>query len=448
MRLSRHASARLLAAALLLGGAVAARAAVFDPTTFTLANGLQVVVVENHRAPVVTHMVWYRAGAADEQPGKSGIAHFLEHLMFKGTKTMPPGAFSQEIARLGGDENAFTTQDYTAYYQSVAVEHLEEMMRLEADRMANLVLTDAVVLPERDVILEERRQRVDSDPGAQLNEMMRAALFLNHPYRVPTIGWEHEMRGLTTEDAIAWHQRWYAPNNAIVVISGDVTAERVRPLAEKYYGVIPARAVPARDRPQEPAQFAPRRVTLESPRVKLANWLRLYQAPSYHRGAAGHTAALQVLAEILGGGTTSRLYRRLVVEQKLATGAGCGYDPDSVDLSVFSVYATAQSGGDSAVIEPAVDAEIARLVADGVTAGEVERAKALLQAAAVKARDSLSGPARTIGSSLATGSTVEHIESWPQRIGAVTVEQVNAAARAVFNLDYSVTGRLLPAAGS
>jgi zinc protease len=446
MRLGLRLAAAVAAAVVALGS-LSARAAVFSPSTITLANGLQVVVIENHRAPVVTHMVWYRVGAADEQPGKTGIAHFLEHLMFKGTKTVPPGAFSEMVARLGGSENAFTTADYTAYFQSVAVEHLEEMMKLEADRMVNLVLTDEVVMPERDVILEERRQRIDNDPGSQLMEMARSALFLNSPYRMPTIGWENEMRGLTTADAVAWHTKWYEPGNAIVVISGDVTMEQVRPLAEKYYGALPATAVPVRARPDEPAQFAPRRVTKEDPRVQLASWTRLYQAPSYHRGATEHAYALEVLAELLGGGTSSRLYRSLVVEQRVATGAGSGYDGDNLDLSTFNLYASAQQGGGVTAIEQAMEAEIARLLKDGVTEDEVARAKTSLQAEAVKARDSLSGPARVLGSGLATGSTIGDIEAWPERIGAVTVADVNAAAKAVFDINYSVTAILLPKAG-
>jgi len=427
-----------------------AQAAVFNPSTITLANGLQVVVIENHRAPVVTHMVWYKVGAADEVPGKTGIAHFHEHLMFKGTKTVPPGAFSAMVARLGGNENAFTTQDYTAYYQSVSVDHLEEMMKLEADRMQNLVLTDDVVLPERNVIIEERRQRIDNDPGAQLGEMMRASLFLNHPYRMPTIGWKNEMEGLTTADAIAWHQKWYVPNNAIVVISGDVTMDQVRPLAEKYYGAIPAQQLAPRVRPDEPAQFAPRRVTMQDARVELASWTRQYESPSYHRGAKEHAYALEVLSEILGGDTSSRLYRGLLIDQKVATSAGSSYDGDNVDLSVFSLYAAAPPGGglpEIDAIEKAVDAQIGKLLKDGVTADEVSRAKAVLQAEAVKARDSLSGPARMVGTALATGSTVADVEAWPDRIGAVTVDDVNAAAKAVFDIDYSVTGILLPQAG-
>ncbi len=421
-----------------------ARAEVFNPHTLTLANGLQVVVVENHRAPVVTHMVWYKVGAADEPAGKSGIAHFLEHLMFKGTDTEPPGEFSQQVARVGGDENAFTTQDYTAYFQTVAVEHLALVMRLEADRMTHLKLDDAVVLPERDVILEERRQRIDNEPGSQLSELARAVLFLNHPYRNPTIGWEHEMRGLTTADAVDFYRRWYAPNNAVLVIAGDITLEQVRPLAEKYYGVIPAREVPARVRLAEPPPIAPRRVELASPRVQQPSWSRSYLAPSYHSAGAEHADALELLAEIIGGGPTSRLYRHLVVEQGLATGIGAWYGPDAVDLGTFGISASPQPGTELPVLEAAIEQELAAVLADGVTQAELDAAKTLLQADAVKARDSLSNPARTIGSTLATGGTLDDVESWPDRIGAVTVEQVNAAARYLLKPESSVTSVLLP----
>ena len=417
---------------------------VFEPKTFTLENGLQVVVVENHRAPVVTHMVWYKAGSADEKAGHTGIAHFLEHLMFKGTKTVPPGAFSAEVARFGGDENAFTTTDYTTYFQSVSADHLEDVMRLEADRMANLVLTDEEVLPERDVILEERRQRIDNEPGSQLAEMMRAALFLNHPYRMPTIGWANEMRELTTADALDWYGHWYAPNNATLVIVGDVTAEQVRPLAEKYYGVIPKKDVPQRMRPQEPAQFAPRRVVMESSKVQQGQWSRQYQAPSYRLDPDKDAYALEVLAEIMGGSTTSRLYRRLVVDDRIASGAGAYYDADNYDLSVFGVYAVPppESGPEKA--ESAIDEEIARLLRDGVTEEEVAAAKKSMLNDAIKARDSLQAPARIIGTALSTGSTIEDIESWPDRISAVTAAQVKAAAEHVLKINYSVTGILLP----
>jgi len=439
---------RIVAAALsLIVGAIAAddaAAKVFDPQTFTLANGLQVVVVENHRAPVVTHMVWYKAGAADEKAGKTGIAHFLEHLMFKGTKTVPPGVFSTEVARIGGDENAFTSYDYTAFFQSVAVQRLEDVMRLEADRMVNLVLTDKEVLPERNVILEERRQRIDNEPGSQLGEMMRASLFLNHPYRMPIIGWEREMRELTTADALEWYGRWYAPNNAILIIAGDVTAEQVRPLAEKYYGVIPARTVPERIRPLEPAQFAPRRVVLESTKVQQGQWSRQYQAPGYRLGPKEDAYALELLAEIMGGSTSSRLYRRLVVDDRVASGAGAYFDADNYDLSIFGFYAVPPSGDGAAKVEPVIDEEIARLLRDGVTEEELAAAKKSLLSDAIKARDGLAAPARIIGAGLSTGSTIEDIEAWPDRINAVTVAQVKAAAEHVLQINYSVTGILLP----
>lgn len=424
--------------------ATPAAAKMFSPESFFLENGLQVVVVANHRAPVVTHMVWVKAGAADEEVGKTGAAHFLEHLMFRGTREVGPGQFSEFVSRLGGDENAFTTSDVTAYYESVAVESLGRMMELDADRLANLVLTDEIVLSERDVILEERRQRIDNDPGSQLGEMLNAALYLNAPYRHPVIGWETEMEGLSTADARAFYDRWYAPNNVVVVISGDVTAAAVRPLAEKHYGAIPRRDVPQRLRAEEPQQFAPRRVTLESARVRQASWVRAYQAPSYRTEGSEHAYALQVLAQILGGDTTSRLYRRLVVEQKLAVSASADYSPGRLGVSAFSLSAIPPTGGKLETVEAAVEKEIAELLANGVTKDEVDRAVGSLQAEAIKAADSLSGPARIIGSALSTGGTIEEVEAWPDRIGAVTVEQVNAAAKAVFVIERSATGLLLP----
>lgn len=442
-RAPRHALIAALGFLLLLCGPTA-EAKMFSPESFTLANGLQVVVIANHRAPVITHMVWVKAGSADETTGKTGIAHFLEHLMFRGTKDVPPGAFSEIVARLGGDENAFTASDYTAFHESVAVENLERMMELDADRLQNLQLSDAVVLPERDVILEERRQRVDNDPGAQLGEMLNAALYLNAPYHNPVIGWEHEMAGLTTADARGFYERWYAPGNVIVIIAGDVTADRVRPLAEKYYGAIAARAVPDRFRAEEPAQFAPREVELVSPRVQQPYWLRSYQAPSYRSRGAEHAYALEVLAQILGGDATSRFYRHLVVEQQIAAAASASYNGVRVGVSAFSVSASPRPGGKLDAIEAAVDKEVAALLESGVTEDEVRRAIAALQTDAIKAADSLTGPARILGAGLATGSPIEEIEAWPDRIGAVTVDQVNAAAKAVFDINRSATGRLLP----
>jgi zinc protease len=420
------------------------QARVFDPATFTLDNGLQVVVITNRRAPIVTHMVWYKVGAADEAPGETGLAHFLEHLMFKGTDSLGPGEFSKIIADNGGVENAFTSWDYTAYYQTVASDRLEMMMRHEADRMTNLKLTDEVVAPERDVVLEERRSRVDNEPSAKLWEVVRAAQFLNHPYRRPIIGWEHEIRGLTTEGALAYYRRWYAPNNAILIVAGDVDADEVRTLAERYYGPIPAGEIPERRRVEEPPQNAERKVTLKSPRVRQPSVSVSYLAPSYQRGATEHAYALQVLDEILGGGTTSRLYRALVVEQALAASAGSSYDSDNLDLSTFGFHASPRVGVEVADLETALRVEVARLLADGVTDDEAARAKRRMVASAVYARDSLSTGARVIGSALTTGQSVDDVESWPERISAVSVDQINKAAAAVLRDTSSVTAYLLP----
>lgn len=435
-------------AGVLLYFADPAPAQVFSPETATLANGMQIVAINNPRAPVVAHMVWYRIGAADEPPLKSGIAHFLEHLMFKGTKDVPPGEFSKIVANNGGRDNAFTSYDYTGYFQNIARDRLELVMRMEADRMSNLVLTDAEVNPEREVIREERRSVVDNNPRSRLREQMNAALFLNHPYQRPIIGWDHEIQGLTTEDALAWYRAYYAPNNAVLVVAGDISMAELRPLAEKYYGVIPGKPIPARVRPQEPPPQVARRVELKDARVRQVSFSRTYLAPSYTAGEKEHADALQVLAEIFGGGVTGRLHRALVLDKPLATGAGAYYDPDSIDLTGFGVSASLRGEAKLEDLEAALEAELRRLVDQGVTEDEVARAKARLRAAAIYARDSLQGGARAIGTAIVTGTGIEQVETWPQRIAAVTAEQVTAAARAVLREERSVTGVLLPKPGS
>jgi zinc protease len=421
-----------------------AQAKVFDPVTFTLDNGLQVVVITNRRAPIVTHMVWYKVGAADDPRGKSGLAHFLEHLMFKGTDTLGPGEFSEIIARNGGQENAFTGHDYTAFFQTVAKDRLELVMKYEADRMTNLKLTDEVVLPERDVVLEERRSRVDRDPSSQLGETLRAVLYLHHPYGQPAIGWEPEIRTLTTDDAIAFYRRWYAPNNAVLIVAGDVEPEEVRTLAKTYYGVIPARELPVRQRPPEPEQEAARRVILKNERVRQPSVTIDYLAPSHHAGDSEYADALQVLDEILGSGSTSRLYRSLVVDQALAVGAGSSYSASALDLSSFTLFGSPRPDVPIKQVEAALRQELARLLKDGVSEEEVEVAKRRMIAQAVYARDSLDTGPRIFGRSLTTGETVADVEAWPDRIEAVTVDQVNAAAKAVFDERRSATGLLLP----
>jgi zinc protease len=439
----------VLIAAALVAAAVGARAAEAErPAYFTLGNGMQVVVIEDHRAPAVTHMVWYKVGAADEPPGKPGIAHFLEHLMFKGTPTIPPGEFSRIVARSGGRDNAFTSSDYTGYHQTVARDKLEMVMRMEADRMVNLTLPEDHVRTEREVVLEERRSRTDNDPSARLFEQTMAALYLAHPYRLPVIGWEHDIRNLNRADALSFYKTHYAPNNAILVVAGDVDPAEVKLLAERHYGPIEARAVPPRTRPQEPPHVAPRRVSLSDARVRQPSWSRNYLAPSSVSGETRHAFGLRVLAQALGGSATGRLYRRLVMESQVASSANAYYDSPAIDLTRFSIYATAKAGAqtaeDLATIEKAVDATIAEVVRDGINAEELERAKAGLTASAIYARDSVASQARIYGTALVMGLTIDHVVAWPQRIEAVTLEDVHAAARHVFRIESSVTSMLLP----
>src|SRR5438445_3505232 len=289
------------------------------PASFTLDNGLQVVVIPDHRTPVVTQMIWYKVGSADETPGKSGLAHFLEHLMFKGTAKHPAGEFSQTVLKIGGNENAFTSTDYTGFYQRVPREQLGKMMEFEADRMTGLILRDENVLPERDVVLEEYNMRVANNPEARLSEQIMAALYLNHPYGRPVIGWHAEIEKLGREDALAFYRRFYAPNNAILVIAGDVEAADIRPMVEKNFGpVAPQPAIPAlRTRPQEPEPVAPRTVTLADPQVEQRSVKRDYLVPSAATAAPGESAALDVLAQLMGRGSHSYLYRALVVGRPL-----------------------------------------------------------------------------------------------------------------------------------
>ena len=432
-----------LALCLVPGLNTPARAGVFNPETFTLANGMRVVVIGNHRVPVVTHMVWYGVGSADEGPGESGIAHFLEHLMFKGTKKRQPGEFSKILARNGGRENAFTSADYTAYFQTVAVDRLEIVMEMEADRMTNLRLTEQGVATEKAVVLEERRSRTDNNPSSILREQVNAAMFLNYPYRRPVIGWAHEIEALSLKNVLAFYKKWYAPGNAILVVAGDITAAKLKPLAEKYYGRIPAHKPTARVRPAEPPQSASRRLVYKDARVRQPAWSRTYLAPSYLTGETGHAYALEVLADIFGAGATSRLYQSLVVENKIAISAGSYYTPDARGPGRFSLHASLKPGVNMEALEKAMEAELTKILTQGVSASEVARAKKRMRAQAVYARDSLQGGARALGAALAIGMTVEDVEAWPDRIGTVTVEQVNAAAKAVLKEGRSVTALLL-----
>ncbi|MCC6776820.1 MAG: insulinase family protein [Hyphomicrobiales bacterium] len=411
---------------------------------FTLANGLEVVVIPDHRAPVVTHMLWYRVGSADETPGKSGLAHFLEHLLFKGTEKNPSGRFSQVVAAVGGQENAFTSSDYTGYFQRVPRDKLKEMMEFEADRMTGLVLTDDVVQPELKVVLEEQNMRVANNPGARLGQQMEAALYLNHPYGRPVIGWRHEIESLNREDALAFYRRFYSPNNAILVVAGDVTAEQIRALAEETYAKVPKVAdIKPRMRPTEPAQEAARTVTLADPRVTQPSVSRYYLVPSSTTARPGESEALDVLGHILGRGANSRLYQTLVVNNGIAVNAGASYDGTAVDNTRFTVYGAPKPGTTLAQIEQAIDAVLADVIANGVTAEELERSRSRMIADAIYANDNQRTLAQWYGASLATGATVDQVRNWPDRIREVTAGAVRDAARQWLDKRRSVTGYLV-----
>ncbi|MGD9966702.1 MAG: M16 family metallopeptidase [Hyphomonadaceae bacterium] len=418
------------------------------PETFTLRNGLEVVVITDRRAPVVTHMLWYRVGAADEPRGYSGIAHFFEHLMFKGTRQIAPGEFSRTIARNGGEDNAFTNWDYTAYYERIARDRLELVMRMEADRMRNLRFSDETFASERDVIVEERRQRIDNNPGAVLGERMRAMLWPHHPYGTPVIGWLHEIQALDRERALAFYQTWYAPNNAILVVAGDIDAAELRPLAERHYGRLrPTRNLPSRTWVSDPPNVGPMRVTHRDEKVRQPSFSRIYRATSYGVDTGRQAHALDVAMEILGGSETSRLYRALVEEQRIAVGAGASANSSGLGGGSVQVWATPAEGVPLERVEAAADAVIAEYLRDGPTAVELTRAKNLLSANAIYARDSQESLANIYGASLAQGESIEDVVNWPTDIEAVTREEVMEMSRQTLDLDASVTGWLLPEEG-
>jgi zinc protease len=419
-------------------------------TEFTLANGMQVVVIPDTRAPVVTHMVWYRVGAADEPPGVSGIAHFLEHLMFKSTDKIAMGEFSKIVSRLGGQDNAFTGHDATAYFQRVAKERLPTVMGMEADRMVNLKLTEKEVLTERNVILEERRSRIENSPGAILDEQMNAALYQSHHYKIPVIGWEHEIAKLSPSDALTFYKRFYAPNNAILVVAGDVTPEQVKTMAEATYGKVPANsAVGApRARPLDPEPRAARRLKLEDPRAGKASLSRYYQVPSYVTAKPGEAEALDLMMKILAQGSISRLYKGLVMDMtnQIASSASGNYQGGGLDYGTIAIQAIAADGKALEQVEAAIDAAIVELKDKGVTDAELSRAKAGYIAEYVYENDSQSTMARRYGWNLVVGRTIAQVDSWPDDIAKVTAADVKAVAAKYLDTRRSVTGYLVPTA--
>lgn len=449
MRRGGSAYASLLAVLLFATSAPALARELPRPETFTLSNGLQVVVITDRRAPVVTHMVWYRVGAADEPRGRSGIAHFFEHLMFKGTQRIPEGEFSRIVARNGGDDNAFTSWDYTAYYQRIARDRLELVMTMEADRMRNLRFSDETFLSERDVIVEERRQRIDNSPGAVLGERMRVMLWPHHPYGTPIIGWLHEIQSLDRESALQFYRTWYAPNNAILVVAGDVDAAELRPAVQRIYGRLrPTRDLPARTWVSDPPSVGPMRVTHRDEKVRQPSLSRLYRATSYGTDEGRQAHALDVAIEILGGSETSRLYRVLVEERRLAVSAGASSSTSGLGGGSVSIAATPAEGVTLEQLEAAVDEVIAAFLRDGPTDTELARARSSLAAAAVYARDSQESLANIYGASIVQGESIDDVVTWGDDIEAVTRDEALAMARETLDINASVTGWLMPPEGA
>jgi len=409
-----------------------------------LENGMQVVVLPNHRAPVVLHMVWYKAGSAEEPVGKSGVAHLLEHLMFKGTPKHPDGEFSKMLAQHGGQENAFTSFDYTGYHQTVASDRLEMVMELEADRMTNLVLDAEDVVTERAVVLEERNQRIETKPSARLREQANQKLYpQGHPYARPIIGWRAELAALTREDALAFYKDHYAPDNAILVVAGDVEVAQVKRLAEKYYAPIPARSVAKRASLVTVDSVTGGETVLRDARVKQASWSQTVIQPSLTNGNPKRIAALEVLTELLGSGGTSRLYRALVIDQPLAVSVGSYYDQASRGDGRFTFYASPRPGVGLDDLSKAVFAEVRRLHTDGLELGELARIKKRMIADAVFSRDAMKTGAWSIGGALAAGHSIEDVEQWPERIAAVTEQDVIEALRGVLSEPRRITTKLL-----
>lgn len=418
-------------------------------TTFQLENGLQVVVVEDHRAPVVVHTVWYKVGSADEQAGKSGIAHFLEHLMFKETETLASGELSDTVAANGGSDNAFTSYDYTAYYQRVAADRLGLMMEMESSRMTQLKLKPEDIVTERNVVIEERNQRTENDPGALFREQLQAAQYLNHRYGVPIIGWMHEIEKLNLEDAMEFYRHHYAPNNAILVVAGDVEPETVKQLANEHYGNIPANPkLKARDRTEEPPQLSPRRMVFKDPRVAQPYVTRSYLAPERDSGDQETAAALVYLAEILGGSpSTSVLGTKLQFEEQKALYTSAFYGGMSLDDTGFGLVIVPARGVSLQEAEDAMDAVVAQFIEDGPDQETFDRIKMQLRASRIYAQDNVESIGQTYGRALTQGLTIKDVQDWPDILQAVTPEDVIEAAKMIFDPNKSVTGWMMTQEG-
>ncbi len=439
----------LLALSAVISGAAAEESS-WSPTVFSLDNGMEVVVVPDHRAPVVTHMVWYKVGAVDEAEGKSGLAHLFEHLMFKETDDLGPGEFDNIVSSNGGVNNAFTSWDYTAYYERVAKQHLGTMMSLEAERMTDLIINDdpdGSFISERDVVKEERRQRIDNNPGVILQEMVLSELWKGHPYEITVIGKMDEVAALTPEDGKAFYEEYYSPENAILVVAGDVTPEEVRTLAKEHYGKIEPTGMAHSERKWAPVPLLTETKELQfsDPKVRQPNWSRYYNGTSETRDRQ-KAYALDVGLNVLGGGMTSRLYQALVEDQKVAINVNTVAWTTLHDEGPAVISASPAPGVSMEDLETAVMAEVEKVLAEGFTDAEVERSRNSLAATAIYARDSQTSLANVFGSTLALGGSIDDVLSYPDDIRAITTEQAIAAVREVFAADrHYVEAHLLPA---
>jgi zinc protease len=430
----------MLLALLMIGSAQAA------VTDVTLDNGMRVIVQEDHRAPVMVSQVWYRAGSMDEFNGTTGVAHVLEHMMFRGTKTVPPGEFSKRIAAAGGRENAFTNRDHTAYFQQMQKDRLELAMQLESDRMANLVIRDDLFAKEMQVVMEERRLRTDDQPQSVVYERLMAVAYQENPYRRPVIGWMDDLQHLTAQDARDWYARWYVPNNATLVVAGDVKADDVIAMAKQYFGVIPAHALPVRKPQDEPAQIGEKRIVVKVP-AKVPYLLMTWHAPvlrDWEKDSAPY--ALQILAGVLSGNDSARLQKSLVKTQQIAVSTSAGYDAVSRGPGMFMIDATPAPGKSTDELEKAIHDQIGRIQREGISEAELARVKAQVIAADVFQRDSLFFQAMQLGEYVTAGLPPEALAHRVEKLRAVSAKDVQAAARQWLQEDQLSVGILDPQA--
>jgi zinc protease len=411
---------------------------------FMLKNGMKIIVKEDHRAPTVAHMIWYKTGSMDEQNGTTGVAHALEHMMFKGTKSLKPGEFSQRVAALGGRENAFTSKDYTAYFQQVEKSKLEKVMALEADRMINLIFNKDEFSREIRVVMEERRWRTEDQPIPQVYEALSAAAFNAHPYHHPIAGWMSDLQSMTVQDAKVWYDRWYAPNNAVMVVTGDVNPRQVHALAEKYFGKMARKTVPVTKPQEEPAQHGIRRVTVkapaENPYVVLA-----FKGPrlsNVEKDDESH--ALDVLSAILDGYDNARLNAKLVRTDKVANSVGAGFSNIERGPVLFMLDGTPANGTTTEQLEKLLRAEVDRIAKEGISEQELKRVKTQLIAGQIYKRDSIFGQAMEIGVMEMSGLSHTDIDRLIDKLKAVTAEQVQAVAQKYFGDDALTVATLVP----